>query len=81
MAGKPRAGRGSRERAAGRFAAGLRSGTAARLLSRLSALNLVEGSVRLAAQAFLTALPLLMTVGRRRTSAGVHLPHTLTRRG
>jgi membrane protein len=62
MAGKPRAGRESRERAAGRFAAGLRSGTAARLLSRLSALNIVEGSVRLAAQAFLTALPLLMTV-------------------
>ncbi|MGA5167515.1 MULTISPECIES: YhjD/YihY/BrkB family envelope integrity protein [Streptomyces] len=62
MAGKPRAGRGPRERAAGRFAAGLRSGTAARLLSRLSALNIVEGSVRLAAQAFLTALPLLMTV-------------------
>ncbi|MGI5355789.1 YhjD/YihY/BrkB family envelope integrity protein [Streptomyces sp. CA-252508] len=62
MAGKPRAGRESRERAAGRFAAGLRSGTAARLLTRLSALNIVEGSVRLAAQAFLTALPLLMTV-------------------
>lgn len=47
---------------AGRLAARLRSGPAARLLSRLSALNIVEGSVRLAAQAFLTALPLLMTV-------------------
>jgi membrane protein len=32
------------------------------MLSRLSTLNIVEGSVRLAAQAFLTALPLLMTV-------------------
>ncbi|MFG3505932.1 ribonuclease BN [Streptomyces sp. NPDC047821] len=57
----------SRGRAAGRLtawrrAAVLRSGAAARLLSRLSALNIVEGSVRLAAQAFLTALPLLMTV-------------------
>ncbi|WP_329343158.1 YihY/virulence factor BrkB family protein [Streptomyces sp. NBC_00663] len=40
----------------------LRAGALARLLSRLTALNVVEGSVRLAAQAFLTALPLLMTV-------------------
>ncbi|WP_052411829.1 YhjD/YihY/BrkB family envelope integrity protein [Streptomyces sp. NRRL S-118] len=47
---------------AGRLAARLRAGPAARLLSRLSALNIVEGSVRLAAQAFLTALPLLMAV-------------------
>ncbi|MFF7490516.1 ribonuclease BN [Streptomyces luteogriseus] len=49
-------------RTAARITAGLRSGDAARLLSRLSTLNIVEGSVRLAAQAFLTALPLLMTV-------------------
>ncbi|MEU9629345.1 MULTISPECIES: ribonuclease BN [Streptomyces] len=49
-------------RTAARIAAGLRSADAARLLSRLSTLNIVEGSVRLAAQAFLTALPLLMTV-------------------
>ncbi|MFF1302189.1 YhjD/YihY/BrkB family envelope integrity protein [Streptomyces sp. NPDC058307] len=40
----------------------LRSGPLARLLLRLSALNVVEGAVRLAAQAFITALPLLMTV-------------------
>ncbi|WP_078940870.1 YhjD/YihY/BrkB family envelope integrity protein [Streptomyces cellulosae] len=45
-----------------RALAGLRSGPVARLLARLSALNVVEGSVRLAAQAFITALPLLMTV-------------------
>jgi membrane protein len=45
-----------------RVAAGLRSGQAARLLTRLSAVNVVEGAVRLAAQAFITALPLLMTV-------------------
>jgi membrane protein len=45
-----------------RVLASLRSGPVARLLPRLSALNVVEGSVRLAAQAFLTALPLLMTV-------------------
>ncbi|MEW2615511.1 ribonuclease BN [Streptomyces sp. NPDC047880] len=51
-----------RGRTAARLAAGLRSGATARLLSRLAALNIVEGSVRLAAQAFLTALPLLMTV-------------------
>ncbi|WP_298551912.1 ribonuclease BN [Streptomyces luteogriseus] len=49
-------------RTAARIAAGLRSGAVARLLSRWSTLNIVEGSVRLAAQAFLTALPLLMTV-------------------
>ncbi|MEU2913018.1 hypothetical protein ACWCQ0_33960 [Streptomyces massasporeus] len=47
---------------AARIAAGLRSGAMARLLSRPSTLNIVEGSVRPAAQAFLTALPLLMTV-------------------
>jgi len=52
----------SLRRTAARAVAGLRSGATSRLLSRLSALNLVEGSVRLAAQAFLTALPLLMTV-------------------
>lgn len=40
----------------------MRSWPAARLLPHLSALNVVEGSVRLAAQAFITALPLLMTV-------------------
>ncbi|GCB48446.1 hypothetical protein SNL152K_5770 [Streptomyces sp. NL15-2K] len=45
-----------------RALASLRSGPVARLLPRLSALNVVEGSVRLAAQAFITALPLLMTV-------------------
>ncbi|MFD9985455.1 ribonuclease BN [Streptomyces massasporeus] len=49
-------------RTAARIAAGLRSGSMARLVSRLSRLNIVEGAVRLAAQAFLTALPLLMTV-------------------
>ncbi|MER5575863.1 ribonuclease BN [Streptomyces massasporeus] len=49
-------------RTSARIAAGLRTGSTARLLSRLSTLNIVEGSVRLAAQAFLTALPLLMTV-------------------
>ena len=49
-------------RTAARIAAGLRSGAVARLLSRWSTLNIVEGSVRLAAQAFLTALPLLMIV-------------------
>ncbi|GHB48311.1 hypothetical protein GCM10010377_44000 [Streptomyces viridiviolaceus] len=62
MAGKPGLGRAFRRPTAGRLAAGLRSGATARLLSRLSALNVVEGSVRLAAQAFLTGLPLLMTV-------------------
>ena len=49
-------------RTAARIAAGLRSGAVARLLSRWSTLNIVEGSVRLAAKAYLTALPLLMTV-------------------
>ncbi|MEU3490411.1 ribonuclease BN [Streptomyces massasporeus] len=49
-------------RTSARIAAGLRTGSTARLLSRLSTLNIVESSVRLAAQAFLTALPLLMTV-------------------
>ncbi|GAB2961772.1 hypothetical protein GCM10023080_022680 [Streptomyces pseudoechinosporeus] len=68
MVGKPGLGHtsrrhpASRRHTAARVSAGLRSGAAARLLSRLSALNVVEGSVRLAAQAFLTALPLLMTV-------------------
>ncbi|MFF6916447.1 ribonuclease BN [Streptomyces sp. NPDC012466] len=47
---------------AARVAASLRSGAMARLLARMATLNIVEGSVRLAAQAFLTALPLLMTV-------------------
>ncbi|MGC4978018.1 ribonuclease BN [Streptomyces sp. DT199] len=57
-------GRGDEARGstAARIAASLRSGAVTRLLSRLSSLNIVEGSVRLAAQAFLTALPLLMTV-------------------
>ncbi|MGV9941392.1 YhjD/YihY/BrkB family envelope integrity protein [Streptomyces sp. NPDC003401] len=45
-----------------RVTAALRAGPAARLLPVLSALNIVEGAVRLAAQAFLAALPLLMTV-------------------
>ncbi|MCX5336422.1 MULTISPECIES: ribonuclease BN [unclassified Streptomyces] len=62
MIGKPGPGHTSRSRTVARAAAALQSGAAARLLSRLSALNIVEGSVRLAAQAFLTALPLLMTV-------------------
>ncbi|MFJ4816520.1 ribonuclease BN [Streptomyces sp. NPDC088801] len=68
MVGKPGLGHtprrhtASRRLRAARVSAGWRSGAAARLLSRLSALNVVEGSVRLAAQAFLTALPLLMTV-------------------
>jgi membrane protein len=68
MAGKPGLGNAflrhtaPLKHTAARIAAGLRSGAPARLLSRLSALNVVEGSVRLAAQAFLTALPLLMTI-------------------
>lgn len=74
MVGKPGPGRTSLRRtasgrhtkslrcAAGQAVASVRSGATARLLSRLTALNLVEGAVRLAAQAFLTALPLLMTV-------------------
>ncbi|MGW7202784.1 ribonuclease BN [Streptomyces sp. NPDC054837] len=62
MIGKPGPGPTLRSRTVARAAAALRSGAAARLLTRLSALNVVEGSVRLAAQAFLTALPLLMTV-------------------
>jgi membrane protein len=52
----------TRPRALRRAAAALRTGPAARLLPRLLALNVLEGSIRLAAQAFLTALPLLMTV-------------------
>ncbi|GAA2761307.1 hypothetical protein GCM10010103_03480 [Streptomyces paradoxus] len=52
----------SRRSRAERISAHLRSGPAARLLPRLVALNIVEGAVRLAAQAFLAALPLLMTV-------------------
>jgi len=51
-----------RERAA-QAVASLRAGPLGRLLPRLAALNLVEGAMRLAAQAFLAALPLLMTVG------------------
>ncbi|MFJ4979372.1 YhjD/YihY/BrkB family envelope integrity protein [Streptomyces coeruleorubidus] len=68
MAGKPGLGPAfgrrtvSGRRTAVRFAARVRSGTTARLLSRLAALNVVECSVWLAAQAFLTALPLLMTI-------------------
>ncbi|NUP62119.1 MAG: ribonuclease BN [Catenulispora sp.] len=50
-----------RERAV-QAAAQLRAGPLGRLLPRLAALNLVEGAMRLAAQAFLAALPLLMTV-------------------
>jgi membrane protein len=63
MARKPSPARASRRRTVvERILASLRSGPVARLLPRLSALNVVEGAVRLAAQAFLTALPLLMTV-------------------
>ncbi|MFD8236876.1 ribonuclease BN [Streptomyces sp. NPDC059696] len=62
MTVKPGLGGPTRGRTTTRVAARLRSGAATRLLSRLSALNIVEGSVRLAAQAFITALPLLMTV-------------------
>ncbi|MFF7721089.1 ribonuclease BN [Streptomyces luteogriseus] len=62
MAGTSGRGDKALGRTAARIAAGLRSADAARLLARLSTLNIVEGSVRLAAQAFLTALPLLMTV-------------------
>ncbi|MFI6935536.1 YhjD/YihY/BrkB family envelope integrity protein [Streptomyces sp. NPDC050287] len=51
-----------RRTAAERALTSLRTGPMARLLPRLAALNIVEGSVRLAAQAFITALPLLMTV-------------------
>ncbi|MFG2791929.1 hypothetical protein [Streptomyces sp. NPDC048419] len=50
-----------RERAV-QAAASLRAGPLGRMLPRLAALNLVEGAMRLAAQAFLAALPLLMTV-------------------
>ncbi|MEU7722956.1 ribonuclease BN [Streptomyces tibetensis] len=56
LSGRPRG------RTAAGLSASLRSGATARMLSRLAGLNIVEGSVRLAAQAFLTALPLLMTV-------------------
>ncbi|GAA2294212.1 hypothetical protein GCM10010234_39730 [Streptomyces hawaiiensis] len=56
LSGRPRG------HTARRLATSLRSGATVRLLSRLAELNIVEGSVRLAAQAFLTALPLLMTV-------------------
>ncbi|MCI3243425.1 MULTISPECIES: YhjD/YihY/BrkB family envelope integrity protein [Streptomyces] len=52
----------TRRQRAARAAAGLRTGPLGRLLPRLAALNLVEGAMRLAAQAFLAALPLLMTV-------------------
>ncbi|MFF5965625.1 YhjD/YihY/BrkB family envelope integrity protein [Streptomyces collinus] len=52
----------SRRSRGARISSYLRSGPAARLLPRLVALNIVEGAVRLAAQAFLAALPLLMTV-------------------
>ncbi|MEV0170051.1 ribonuclease BN [Streptomyces sp. NPDC050803] len=62
MAGKAEATASHRRRAVERVTTGLRTSAAARLLPRLSALNLVEGAVRLAAQAFLAALPLLMTV-------------------
>ncbi|WP_033319482.1 YhjD/YihY/BrkB family envelope integrity protein [Streptomyces yerevanensis] len=63
MARKPGPAPASRRRTTvERALANLRSGPVARLLPRLSALNVVEGSVRLAAQAFITALPLLMTV-------------------
>ncbi|GAA3979743.1 YhjD/YihY/BrkB family envelope integrity protein [Streptomyces plumbiresistens] len=63
MARKPGPAPASRRHTAvERALASLRSGPVARLLPRLSALNIVEGSVRLAAQAFITALPLLMTV-------------------
>ncbi|WP_030619803.1 YhjD/YihY/BrkB family envelope integrity protein [Streptomyces fulvoviolaceus] len=63
MARKPGAAPASRRHTAvERVLASLRSGPVARLLPHLSALNIVEGSVRLAAQAFITALPLLMTV-------------------
>ncbi|MGW5615275.1 ribonuclease BN [Streptomyces sp. NPDC003877] len=59
----------SRRSRAERLSASLRSGPAARVLPRLSALNIMEGAVRLAAQAFLTALPLLMTVAAFAPSA------------
>ncbi|MFF7792887.1 YhjD/YihY/BrkB family envelope integrity protein [Streptomyces sp. NPDC007991] len=63
MARKPGPARASQRRTVvARALSGLRSGPVARLLPRLSAVNVVEGSVRLGAQAFLTALPLLMTV-------------------
>ncbi|MEU6918116.1 ribonuclease BN [Streptomyces olindensis] len=62
MPGSPAPPPPSRRSRAERLSASLRSGPAARLLPRLTALNIMEGAVRLAAQAFLTALPLLMTV-------------------
>lgn len=52
----------TRKQRAIQAAASLRAGPLGRLLPRLAALNLVEGAMRLAAQAFLAALPLLMTV-------------------
>lgn len=61
-----------RERAV-RAAAGLRAGPLGRLLPRLAALNLLEGAMRLAAQAFLAALPLLMTVAAFAPSGMKHL--------
>jgi membrane protein len=61
MAGRTAPATTRRQRVA-RAAARLRAGPLGRLLPRLAALNLVEGAMRLAAQAFLAALPLLMTV-------------------
>jgi membrane protein len=61
-----------RERAV-RAAASLKAGPLGRLLPRLAALNLVEGAMRLAAQAFLAALPLLMTVAAFAPSGMKHL--------
>ncbi|MFF8293113.1 ribonuclease BN [Streptomyces sp. NPDC016309] len=62
MARRPAGASSSARGRAKRLWAGLRSGPAARLLTRLPVLNIVEGAVRLAAQAFCTVLPLLMTV-------------------
>ncbi|MEV7072376.1 YhjD/YihY/BrkB family envelope integrity protein [Streptomyces sp. NPDC093990] len=52
----------ARRARAARVVESVRSNALVRFLPRLSALNVVEGAMRLAAQAFLAALPLLMTV-------------------
>jgi membrane protein len=63
----------TRKQRAIQAAASLRAGPLGRLLPRLAALNLVEGAMRLAAQAFLAALPLLMTVAAFAPSGMKHL--------
>ncbi|MFF4055933.1 YhjD/YihY/BrkB family envelope integrity protein [Streptomyces sp. NPDC001668] len=54
--------RTTRRARAAQVAGSVRSSALGRFLPRLAALNVVEGAMRLAAQAFLAGLPLLMTV-------------------